>query len=80
MLAQFLGCTAILWLMQLQAQAFFATAGGVLLYTIVALPAVQGSLIQPAFAAALAACMTGLLTFATLRHSLDTLSVDMLLD
>lgn len=80
MLAQFLGCTAVLWLMQLRSQAFFATAGGLMLYAVLALPTMHGNLMQPAFAATLAACMTGLMTFALLRHSLDTLSVDMLLD
>lgn len=79
MLAQFLACVSLFWLLQLRGRALIATAMGLAIYVLLALPALQASFMHTALAAALAASVTSIVTLSVLRQSLDAMEVDLLL-
>ncbi|MEM6986328.1 MAG: exopolysaccharide Pel transporter PelG [Pseudomonadota bacterium] len=79
MLAQFLACVSLYWLLQLRGHALLVTLFGLLIYIVLAIASLQSDAINTAIAAALAASVTSIVSLSILRHSLDELEVDLLL-
>ncbi|MEM9603676.1 MAG: exopolysaccharide Pel transporter PelG [Pseudomonadota bacterium] len=80
MLAQFLACVSLFWLLQLRTHALLVTVMGLGIYLVLTIAAMQSHFFHTPVAAALAASMTSVLSLSVLRHAIDSLSVDLLLN